>query len=155
MRFAGNVIWFVFVGAPTALFWLLGAILFAVSIVGLPLSRAAFEMAKLTAWPFGMDVVHIRELDGRSFSVVTATTGTVGFMFNLLWALTFGWVLFFYYLFVGIIFCITLIGIPFGLQAFKLAGLSLWPVGRRVVTAELAYQARSRNASERLDKIRS
>ena len=65
LRFAGNIIWFVFGGAPLALLWLLGSVLFAISVVGAPLSRGAFEMAKLTAWPFGRDVIHVRELDGR------------------------------------------------------------------------------------------
>ena len=55
----------------------------------------------------------------------------------------------------GILTCLTIIGIPFGLQAFKLAGISFWPVGRRVVSKELAKEARSRNASAKLDRIRA
>lgn len=90
MRFAGNVIWFIFGGAVTALFWLLGAVVFALSIIGLPLTRSAIEMAKLSAWPFGREVVHVRELDGRELDFETATTGTIGFLFNILWAVTFG-----------------------------------------------------------------
>ena len=72
MRFAGNVIWFIFGGAYTALLWLLGAAIFALSIVGLPLTRAAIEMAKLSAFPFGKDVVHVRELDGKGLTPTTA-----------------------------------------------------------------------------------
>ncbi|MCX8509663.1 MAG: YccF family protein [Rhodobacteraceae bacterium] len=155
MRFAGNVIWFVIAGAPTALFWLLGAALFALSIVGLPLTRAAFEMAKLTAWPFGKDVVHIRELDGKELSAKTAVTGTIGLIFNLLWACSFGIFMFIYYILIGVFFCATIILIPFGLQCFKLAGLSLWPVGRRVVDSELATLARTTNAQARLDRMRA
>lgn len=142
MRFAGNVIWFVLGGAITALIWLIGAALFALSIVGLPLTRAALEMAKMSAWPFGKEVVHIRELDAKNVSGVTATTGTIGFVFNVIWACTFGIVLFIAYLIAGVINCITIIGIPFGLMSFKLAGISLWPVGRRVVSRELANIAR-------------
>lgn len=142
MRFAGNVIWFVFGGAFTALFWLVGAVVFAVSIVGLPLTRAAFEMAKMSAWPFGKEVVHVRELDHRGLDAGTAVTGTIGFIFNILWAVTFGLGLFLSYLIMGLFFCITIIGIPFGLQCFKLAAISLWPVGRRVVSIETARRAR-------------
>jgi uncharacterized membrane protein YccF (DUF307 family) len=54
----------------------------------------------------------------------------------------------------GVLCCLTIIGIPFGLQAFKLAGLSLWPVGRRVVPIEVARAAREANAQERLAHYR-
>jgi uncharacterized membrane protein YccF (DUF307 family) len=142
MRFAGYVIWFVLGGWYTALFWLVGAAVFAVSIVGLPLTIAALQMARLSAWPFGKDVVHIRDLDGRGLSATTAVTGTIGFIVNVLWACTFGILLFVSYVIAGILSCLTIIGIPFGLPAFKLAGISLWPVGRRVVDIELAHMVR-------------
>lgn len=155
MRFIGNIIWFVFGGALIALGWFVGACLAALSIVGLPLARAALEMAKLSAFPFGKDVVHVRELDGKSVSATTAITGTAGFIVNLIWACTFGWVLFLAYIVAGIFNCITIIGIPFGIQSFKLAGISFWPVGRRVVTKELAQVARMQNAADKLAKIRA
>lgn len=154
MRFAGNVIWFVFGGAVLALIWLLGAAVFAVSIIGLPLTRAAIEMAKMSAFPFGKDVVHVRELDRKGVTATTATTGTIGFIFNVLWACTFGIVLFFSYIIAGIINCITIIGIPFGIQSFKLAGISFWPVGRRVVSIELAKAVREENARMQLQTMR-
>lgn len=154
MRFVGNVIWFVFGGAILALVWLMGAVVFAISIVGLPLTRAALEMAKMSAFPFGKTVVHVRELDGKELFATTAATGTIGFIFNILWAFTFGITLFFGYIIAGIFNCLTIIGIPFGLQAFKLAAISLWPVGRRVVSLELADAARNRNALKQLDAIR-
>lgn len=155
MRFAGNVIWFVLGGFEIALIWLIGAVVFALSIIGLPMARAAFEMAKLSAWPFGKDVVHVRELDNRGLSVLTATTGTIGFIVNIIWAVTFGPILFVAYLIAGVINCATLIGIPLGLQSFKLAGISLWPVGRRVVTKELAQVARYANAEQKLATYRA
>ena len=65
MRLVGNILWFIFGGWYLALIWILGAVVFAISIIGLPLTRAAFEMAKLSALPFGKDVVHVRELDGK------------------------------------------------------------------------------------------
>ncbi|MFP9137620.1 YccF domain-containing protein [Devosia sp. XGJD_8] len=154
MRFAGNVIWFVLGGWYIALIWLLGAALFALSIVGIPLTIAALQMASLSAWPFGRDVVHIRELDDRGLTATTAVTGTIGFIVNVIWACTFGWVLFLAYLFAGVLCCLTLIGIPFGLQAFKLAGISFWPVGRRVVPLEVANLARNENAKTKLAKYR-
>jgi uncharacterized membrane protein YccF (DUF307 family) len=155
LRFVGNVIWFVFGGAIIALFWLLGAVIFAISIVGLPLTRAAWEMAKLSAFPFGKDVIHVRELDGKGVSGKTAVTGTIGFIVNVIWALTFGVVLFFLYLIAGVINLLTIIGIPFALQSFKLAGISFWPVGRRVVSVELARAARESNAQDQLSRYRN
>ncbi|WP_421590754.1 YccF family protein [Shinella sp. M27] len=154
MRFAGNVIWFVFGGGIIALGWLVGAFFAAISIVGLPLARAAFEMAKLSAFPFGKDVIHVRELDAKGTTAVTALTGTFGFIINVLWACTFGVGLFLGYILAGVINCLFVITIPFGLQSFKLAGLSFWPMGRRVVTVELANEVRQRNTSAKLDKIR-
>lgn len=154
MRFAANVIWFVLGGAVIGFFWLVGAAVFAISIVGLPITRAALEMAKLSAFPFGKEVIHIRELDRKGVTATTAVTGTIGFIANMVWACTFGVILFFSYLIAGVLNCITIIGIPFGLQSFKLAGLSFWPVGRRVVTVELAGLARQENAKAKLASFR-
>lgn len=153
MRFIGNIIWFVFGGWYLALGWILGAVIFAISIIGLPITRAAIEMAKMSAFPFGKDVVHIREIDQKEMSGTTAITGTIGFIANILWVLSFGWALFLMYIAAGIITCITIIGIPFGIQAFKLAGISFWPVGRRVVTKEMAATLRQRAASKELDDL--
>lgn len=154
MRYAGNVIWFVFGGAVLGAIWLIGAAVFAISVVGLPITRAAIEMAKLSAFPFGKDVVHIRELDAKGLSATTAITGTIGFVANIIWACTFGVVLFVGYLIAGVLNCATIIGIPFGLQSFKLAGISFWPVGRRVVSMELATLARQENANTKLAAFR-
>jgi uncharacterized membrane protein YccF (DUF307 family) len=109
---------------------------------------------KAVGVPFGKEVVHVRELDGRGVDGVTAVTGTIGIIFNVLWAVTFGVVLCLSYILGGILCCLTLIGIPFGLQTFKLAGISLWPVGRRVVSIELADVARRNNAAEAFDRRR-
>jgi uncharacterized membrane protein YccF (DUF307 family) len=155
MRFAGNVIWFIFGGAVIAALWLVGAAVFAISIIGLPITRAAVEMAKLSAFPFGKDVVHVRELDAKGVTATTAVTGTIGFVANVIWACTFGILLFVSYLIAGVLNCITIIGIPFGLQSFKLAGISFWPVGRRVVPRELADLARQENAKTRLAQLRA
>ena len=72
----------------------LGAILFAITIIGLPITKAAIEMAKMSAFPFGKDVVHVREIDQKELSGTTAVTGTIGFIANIIWLLTFGWALF-------------------------------------------------------------
>jgi uncharacterized membrane protein YccF (DUF307 family) len=151
MRLTGNVIWFILGGWYISLLWLLGALVFAVSIIGLPFTRSAIEMAKLSAFPFGMDVVHIRDLD---LQVETPVEGLIGFLLNLIWACTFGLVLFFAYLVAGVLSCMTIILIPFGLQSFKLAALSLFPVGQRVVPVEVANMIREEKARMRMDQFR-
>ena len=151
MRLTGNFIWFILGGWYISLLWLLGALVFAVSIIGLPFTRSAIEMAKLSAFPFGMDVVHIRDLD---LQVETPVEGLIGFLLNLIWACTFGIVLFFAYLMAGVLSCMTIILIPFGLQSFKLAALSLFPVGQRVVPVEVANMIREEKARMRMDQFR-
>ena len=155
MRTAGNVLWFVLFGWHIALAWLIAGLIFAVTIVGIPLTRSALEMAKMSAFPFGKGIVHIRDIDLKEVSASTMTTGTVGFIFNVLWALTFGLVLFVYYIISGVLACITIILIPFGLQCFKLAAISIWPIGRRVVTAEVANLVRQEKAVTYLSKHRT
>ena len=111
-------------------------------------------MAKMSSSQFGKDVVQFRELDGKELSGVTATTGIIGFFTNLIWACTFGVALFLGYIITGIFSCPTIIGIPFSLHSFRLAGILFWPVGRRVVTKEMAKLVRERSATELLDKMR-
>ena len=155
MRFIGNIIWFIFGGWYIAITWFLGAVLFAITIVGLPLTRAAIEMGKMSAFPFGKDVVHIRDIENKDGDAATATAGTIGFIVNLIWACTAGILLFSFYILAGCISCATLIGIPFGIQSFKLAGISFWPVGRRVVTIEMAKAVREKVAQRQLEKMQN
>lgn len=152
MRAFGNIIWFCCGGAVTALIWLLGGVFAAITIIGLPLTRAAFQIAKMSAFPFGKEIVHVRELDGKGMTAATAVTGTAGLIINIVWLFTFGWVLFLSHVVAGLIACVFIITIPFGIQSFKLAALSLWPVGRRVVTVEEARVAREHNARVKLSK---
>lgn len=155
MRTAGNVIWFVLFGWHIALTWLVAGLIFAITIIGLPLTRAALEMAKMSAFPFGKEIVHIRDIDQKEVSSLTVMTGTVGFIFNILWAITFGVLLFFYYIVAGVLACLTILLIPFGLQCFKLAAISIWPVGRRVVSKEVAELVRQEKAATYITKHRS
>ena len=152
MRFIGNIVWFIFGGWYLALTWFVGAVLFALTIIGIPLTKAAIEMGKMSAFPFGKDVVHIKDLENRDHN---ATGGTLGFIVNLIWASTVGIVLFLFYIVAGIASCITIIGIPFGIQSFKLAGISFWPVGRRVVTIEMAKAVREKVAQRELEKMQN
>lgn len=127
-----------------ALFWLIGAAVFSLTALGRPLSRAAIEMAGLSLSPFGRDAVHIRELGGQDPAPSTAAAGPFGLLFNLLWMFTFGLLLFTAYVILGAACCLTVRGHTLGLQCFRLAAVSLWPIGRRVVSTDIANVTQQR-----------
>lgn len=154
MRFSGKVIWVVFGGALVALLWLLGAAIFALSVVGLPLARTAMEMAGLSLLPFGKEVVHVRLLGDETPASPTALARAIAHLANLLWLMTFGLVICLACLALGVACCLTIAGIPWGRRWFRLAGLSLWPVGWRVVSTDLATVGRQQAAVERFARYR-
>ena len=115
----GNVLWFLFGGIGLGLGWTLVGFLWCVTIVGIPIGAQCFKFAGLAFLPFGKSVVY----DGGTFSVLV----------NILWLLLGGLALAVEAAVIGAVFCITIIGIPFGKQCFKLAKLALMPFGARVV----------------------
>ncbi len=138
MHFAGGLLWCALGGGWIALFWLIGAAVFSFTAFGRPLTRAAIEMAGLSLSPFGRDAVHIRDLGGQDPAPSTPTAGVLGFLANLLWALSFGLVLSAAYLILAAFCCLTVRGRSLALQCARMAFLSLWPVGRRVISTDLA-----------------
>lgn len=110
-----NVLWVATGGWVTALGWCVAGIVFYLSIVGIPLGRQAFKMAELTLAPFGRSVVY----GGGAPSVVA----------NVVWVLLVGLWMAVVYAVVGAFMCVTVVGIPFGVQLFKMAKLSLLPFG--------------------------
>lgn len=124
MRTLGNVLWLVFAGFWLAVGYGLSGLALCLTIIGIPFGIQAFKLAAFTFWPFGREVVATR--DGA---------GCLSTVFNLAWLVLFGWELFLGHLASGLLLCLTIIGIPFGLQAFKLSILALWPFGREIVEA--------------------
>lgn len=114
MKFLGNLIWVVFGGWFTALTWLLYGILWSITIIGIPMGKQCFKFAKLSFMPFDKEVT---EKD----------SGAVSFIANLIWAISTGIPMALEHIAIGLIFCITIVGIPFGKQYFKLAKLSFAP----------------------------
>ena len=119
MRTIGNIIWIIFGGLITALFWVLWGVIFHITIIGIPLGRQAFKMANLTLAPFGKTIIY--------------GGGAPSLLANIIWVVLIGIWEAIAYVIAGAVFCVTIIGIPFGLQLFKLAKLSLMPFGARVV----------------------
>ena len=119
MRTIGNIIWILLGGIWTALGWAIAGIVFYVTIVGIPLGRQAFKMAALTLAPFGKEI----DYGGGAPSLVA----------NIFWVALVGiWEAAFYAV-AGLLCCITVVGVPVGLQLFKMAKLSLLPFGAKVV----------------------
>lgn len=129
-----NILWIVCGGAWMALGWLIAALIMAITIVGLPWARAALMMAAYTLLPFGQTVVRRDLHEGRS----VIGTGPLGVIGNLVWLFLAGWWLAIGHLITAIGLAITIIGLPFAWAHLKLAGLSLWPIGRTVVAQQEA-----------------
>ena len=117
MKLLGNIIWIIFGGLFTALAWLIVGLLLCITIIGIPLGKQCFKFAKLSLAPFGKKV----KLNFGKHPIA-----------NLFWLIIFGWGMFLGYLAAGIACCITIIGIPAGLQAFKFSILALAPFGAKV-----------------------
>lgn len=126
-----NILWFILGGFIGGLAWMLGAVILAITIVGLPWSAAAFRIGVFAFAPFGSRVVDRRLYTGRD----DLGTGGVGLVLNIVWFVFAGWYIALAHVAVGVAQCVTIIGIPFGFQHFKLALIALAPVGKSVVPA--------------------
>ncbi|WP_271311538.1 YccF domain-containing protein [Yersinia intermedia] len=143
MRTVLNILNFVLGGFFTTLGWLLATVVSVVLIFTLPLTRSCWEITKLSFLPYGNEAIHVNELySEKSNALITAG----GSLLNIVWFILFGWWLCLSHIVTGIVQCVTIIGIPVGIANFKIAAIALWPVGRRVVSVEMAQQARMANA---------
>ena len=114
-----------------ALGWVVAAVLMAITVVGLPWARAAFNIASYTLLPFGQKAVSRAEYSGSN----DVGTGPLGFLGNLVWLVLAGWWLALAHLITAALLAITIIGIPFAWAHLKLAGIALWPIGKIIVPA--------------------
>jgi len=119
MSFIGNVLWFLFGGLISGLSWILAGLVCCVTVVGIPLGLQCFKFASLSFFPFGKEIIY--------------RGGMVSFLANILWIIFLGLPMAVEHLIIGCIWCVTIVGIPFGLQFFKLARLSLMPFGAEII----------------------
>lgn len=118
MRLLANIIWLVFGGLELAFGWAVIGVVLCITIVGIPLGVQAFKMAGLTLTPFGKSVQY---------------GGGVGsLILNIVWVVLAGLWMAIGYVAAGVVNCVTIVGIPFGLQSFKMAKLALWPFGATI-----------------------
>jgi len=118
MKFLGNIIWLVFGGIIISAEYLISSILLMVTIIGIPFGLQTLKLAMLALWPFGAEIRH-----------KPGNPGCISTIMNIIWIFIGGiWIAITHLVF-GFLFAITIIGIPFALQHFKLAGLALTPFG--------------------------
>ena len=125
LRILGNIVWLVFFGLSLAVSLLLSGLLMCITIIGIPFGIQAFKLAIYALWPFGSEIVQTS----------SSAPGCVG---NVIWLLLGGLVSAFVALVLGIIACITIVGIPFGLILFRMVPLIAWPFGKTVVASASA-----------------
>ena len=116
-----NLVWLVLHGWLLALAYALAGVVACVFVVTIPFGIAAFRLAGFVVWPFGRTTVR------------APGAGVASAVGNLVWFLVAGWWLALVHLVAGVAFCLTVIGIPFGVASFKLAAVGLFPLGKRVV----------------------
>ncbi|MCM1158644.1 MAG: YccF domain-containing protein [Bacteroidales bacterium] len=114
----GNILWMIFGGLESAFGWFIHGCLWSITIVGIPIGRQCFKFAGLSLCPFGKEV----EYGGGDISLIA----------NVIWMIVTGIPMAAGQFLMGCVLCITVIGIPFGLQEFKLAKLALMPFGTKV-----------------------
>ena len=122
MKFLGNLIWLIFGGIIIAIEYFIGSILLMVTIVGIPFGLQTLKMGALAIWPFGRDT-----------RVQSRASGCLYIIMNVLWLICGGLCIAVTHAFFGALLCITIIGIPFGMQHFKLTSIALSPFGRDIV----------------------
>ena len=119
MRTIGNILWFIFGGFLSGLAWLLSGLLWCLTIIGIPYGRQCFKFASLSFSPFAKDIQY-----GGGAGATLA---------NIIWLLFFGIWMALGNLAIGLVWCVTIVGIPFGRQFFKIAKLALTPFGAKIV----------------------
>jgi uncharacterized membrane protein YccF (DUF307 family) len=121
MNFLGNLIWLIFGGFLAGMGYILGGLLTCLTIVGIPFGAQAIKLGVATLTPFG-----------REIAVAENSGGFWETLFNVLWTVFFGWEIAVAHLVHGLILAITIVGLPFAKQHFKLIPLALFPFGKEL-----------------------
>jgi uncharacterized membrane protein YccF (DUF307 family) len=129
-----NIAWIVCGGLEMALAWLVAAVIMAITIIGIPWAKAAFNIAFYTLLPFGQKAVSRADYSGQA----DIGTGPLGVLGNIVWLVFAGWWLALGHVVVAVLLALTIIGIPFAWAHLKLAGIAFWPIGKTIVPADQA-----------------
>lgn len=146
----GNFLWFILGGVLMGLgWWLVGTLAF-ITVVGIPWGRACFVIGQFAFFPFGKEAVNRQDLTTKG----DIGTGGLGVLGNIVWFIFAGVWLAIGHVFSAIACFFTIIGIPFGIQHLKLAGIALAPIGKTIVAKEVAAAARKQDAQASVARLR-
>jgi uncharacterized membrane protein YccF (DUF307 family) len=151
MRAIGNFLWFILGGVLMGLVWWLVGVVAFLTVVGIPWGKACFVIGQFTFFPFGNEAISRKELKLEG----DIGTGGLGVLGNIIWFILAGIWLAIGHVISALLSFITIIGIPFGIQHLKLAGIALAPIGKTIVTKEVAAAARKANAEAAVAALRS
>lgn len=151
MSAIGNVLWFLMGGFFMGLGWWLAGLIAFVTIVGIPWGKACFVIGQFAFLPFGKEAISRRELTRQD----DIGTGGLGLLGNIVWFIFAGLWLALGHVGSAVLCFITIIGIPFGIQHLKLAGLALAPIGQTIVAKEVAQAVRQQSAVAVVTGLRS
>ncbi|MDR2212491.1 MAG: YccF domain-containing protein [Pseudomonadales bacterium] len=151
MRAIGNFIWFILGGVCMGLAWWLIGLLAFVTIVGIPWGKACFIIGQFSFFPFGQEAISRKELHQQD----DIGTGGLSVLGNIIWFIFAGFWLALGHIASALACFITIIGIPFGIQHLKLAGVALAPIGKTIVSKEVAEAARKSNAEAAISALRN
>lgn len=118
MSLLGNIVWLIFGGFLAFLGYMIGGILLCISIVGIPFGLASFKMGVAVLTPFGKELRQVQRGAG---------SGCLALAINIIWLILVGWELALVHVVSGVVLCVTIVGIPFGMQHFKLIPVALMP----------------------------
>ena len=150
MSAIGNFLWFVLGGVFMGLGWWLVGLLAFVTVVGIPWGRACFVIAQFSFFPFGKEAIDRKTLTSKD-DIGTSGAGTVG---NIIWFVFAGVWLAIGHVVSALVCFLTIIGIPFGIQHLKLAGIALSPIGKTIVSKEVAASAKRQSAEASVASLR-
>lgn len=122
MNTIGNIVWLIFGGLIIALLYIIGSLLLFITIIGIPFGIQTLKLGMFVAWPFGRNPVFMEN-----------ASGFIALFMNIIWLLVGGFYIAIAHMILGILFFITIIGIPLGKQHFKLATVALIPFGQGVI----------------------
>jgi len=122
MKILGNLIWLLFGGIIIAIEYFIGSLILMLTIVGIPFGLHTLKMGSLSIWPFG-----------RTSRMEPQASGCLYILMNVLWLICGGIWIALTHAFFGVLLYITIIGIPFGNQHFKLTEVAINPFGRRII----------------------
>ena len=122
MKLLGNILWLIFGGIETAIEYFLSGLALMITLIGIPFGLQAIKLGVLSLWPFGSAVVH--KENGH---------GCLNLFMNVLWFIIGGVWIWLTHIFFGVLLYITILGIPFGKQHFKMAKIALSPFGKEII----------------------